>query len=101
MNDLGRHIGDSLESKSFFLPEAAPEADGGGAGGEGSGGTRAYAETLDGCYRYVCDWVDTMRPLYLMASTPPRFRYTPSDEAGVQGLSLVAGETSALSLIHI
>jgi len=39
------------------------------------------APTLDGCYRYVCAWVDRIQPLYLMASTPSGFRYEKSSPA--------------------
>lgn len=35
-----------------------------------------YERTLDGCYRFVCDWVDRIRPVYLMASTPAGFTYS-------------------------
>jgi len=36
-----------------------------------------YARTIDGCLRYLNDWVDAIQPLYLMASTPAGFRYEP------------------------
>jgi len=39
----------------------------------------SYEETLDGCYKYIKDWVKRMQPIYLMASTPPGFSYTPSN----------------------
>ena len=37
-----------------------------------------YEETVEGCKEYLSDWVRLMRPVYLMASTPHGFTYTPS-----------------------
>ena len=37
-----------------------------------------YPLTVDGCVRYLKDWVRRIRPLYLMASTPAGFTYTPT-----------------------
>ena len=37
-----------------------------------------YEESVEGCKAYLTDWVRVMRPVYLMASTPHGFTYTPS-----------------------
>ena len=37
-----------------------------------------YELSLDGCTRYLKWWVKKIRPVYLMASTPAAFSYTPT-----------------------
>jgi hypothetical protein len=44
------------------------------------GGGR-YPPTIDGCVRYVADWVRAIQPIYLMASTPAGFTYSPTRPA--------------------
>lgn len=41
-----------------------------------------YPPTLEGCYRYLCDWVARIKPLYLMASTPSGFTYERARSSG-------------------
>eukprot|EP00299_Pterocystis_sp_00344_P009902 c4310_g1_i1.p1 GENE.c4310_g1_i1~~c4310_g1_i1.p1 ORF type:complete len:426 (-),score=90.72 c4310_g1_i1:63-1340(-) len=35
--------------------------------------TDGYEVTIEGCIRYINDWIDIMQPIYLMASTPSGF----------------------------
>ena len=56
-------------------PLARTRGGGGGGGGDRGGG---YPETLDGCRAFLRDWAERMKPVYLMASTPAGFKYTPS-----------------------
>lgn len=41
-------------------------------------GAPPYPPTIDGCVRYLGDWIRAMQPVYLMASTPAGFTYTPT-----------------------
>jgi hypothetical protein len=40
-----------------------------------------YEPTIGGCRAYLQHWVKRVKPLYLMASTPPGFKYTPSQRS--------------------
>jgi len=44
----------------------------------------SYEETIEGCYKYIKDWVQRMRPVYLMASTPPGFKFSPIASTGTK-----------------
>ena len=44
-------------------------------------GGRPYPPTLAGCRQYLRDWCERIQPVYLMASTPAGFTYTPSQRA--------------------
>jgi len=41
-------------------------------------GQPPYTHTIDGCVRYIEDWITVTQPIYLMASTPAGFSYTPT-----------------------
>lgn len=38
----------------------------------------AHPETLEGCKAYLREWIEILKPVYLMASTPSGFKYTPT-----------------------
>jgi len=45
----------------------------------------SYEETLEGCYKYIKDWVRRMKPVYLMASTPAGFTYKKGKKRDANG----------------
>ena len=46
------------------------------------GGRRAYGRTLEGCRAYLLDWIQRIKPIYLMASTPSGFTYSSKKRSG-------------------
>ena len=54
-----------------------------------------YPLTLAGCHAFIADWVQRMRPLYLMASTPHGFSLPPASSASSASTALTAIASSA------
>ena len=49
-------------------------------------GEWGYGHGIEEIRRFLCDWIEIMRPVYIALSLPPTFRY-PSDAPGVRNLT--------------
>lgn len=54
-----------------------------------------YELSLAGCRAFLQDWIKSIKPIYLMASTPADFTYTPSASASASALASGAKKRTA------